>query len=158
MSRFISCYIRGLVFFPQIARACRDRGRALLFRGWSRLCLHAASLSVAEGASAAATAVARAARAEAMEKNAEEAADARETAAATTGRQLEKKLDEATGATSAALERAEKAEGALRTQRSQLVRTVPITVAMLHHSVRCLRWKSYFRRTNHLPWFTGWGS
>lgn len=56
-----------------------------MFRGWSRLCLHAASLSAAEGASAAATAVARATRAEAMEKEAEGAAhraDASERAAA----------------------------------------------------------------------------
>ncbi|CAB1113805.1 unnamed protein product [Ectocarpus sp. CCAP 1310/34] len=59
----------------QIARACGDTGRRSLFRGWSRLCLHAASLSAAEGASAAATAAARAVRAEAMEKEAEAAAE-----------------------------------------------------------------------------------
>ncbi len=53
-----------------------ERDRALVFRGWSRLCLHAASLSAAEGASAAATAVARAARAEAKEKEAAAAANA----------------------------------------------------------------------------------
>ncbi|CAM9574872.1 unnamed protein product [Pylaiella littoralis] len=58
-----------------ITRVCGERDRALVFRGWSRLCLHAASLSAAEGASAAATAVARAARAEAMEKEAQAAAD-----------------------------------------------------------------------------------
>ena len=52
---------------PQIARVGRDRDRALVFRGWSRLCLHAGSLSAAEGASAAATAAARAAYTEAME-------------------------------------------------------------------------------------------
>lgn len=46
-----------------------------MFRGWSRLCLHAASLCVAEGASAAATAIARAARAEAMEKEAQAATE-----------------------------------------------------------------------------------
>lgn len=46
-----------------------------MFRGWSRLCLQAASLSTAEGASATSTAVARAARAEAMEKEAAAAAD-----------------------------------------------------------------------------------
>ncbi|CAM9154775.1 unnamed protein product, partial [Laminaria digitata] len=57
-----------------IIRIGRDRDRALLFRGWSRLCLHAASLSAAEGASAAATAAARAARAEAMETEATAAA------------------------------------------------------------------------------------
>ncbi|CBN77476.1 hypothetical protein Esi_0059_0111 [Ectocarpus siliculosus] len=57
------------------SRVCGERDRALMFRGWSRLCLHAASLSAAEGASAAATAAARAARAEAMEKEAEAAAD-----------------------------------------------------------------------------------
>ncbi len=54
----------------KITRVCGERDRALVFRGWSRLCLHAASLSATEGASAAATAVARAARAEAMEKEA----------------------------------------------------------------------------------------
>ena len=59
----------------KITRVCGERDRALIFRGWSRLCLHAASLSVAEGASAAATAVARAARAKAMEKEAEAAAE-----------------------------------------------------------------------------------
>lgn len=47
---------------------CRDKDKRLLFRGWNRLCLHAASLSVAEGAFAAATAVARAARAEAEQE------------------------------------------------------------------------------------------
>ena len=46
-----------------------------MFRGWSRLCLHAASLSAAEGASAAAPAAARAARAEAMETEATAAAE-----------------------------------------------------------------------------------
>lgn len=46
-----------------------------MFRGWSRLCLHAASLSAAEGASAAATALARAARAEAVETEARAAAE-----------------------------------------------------------------------------------
>lgn len=46
----------------KITRVCGERDRALLFRGWSRLCLHAAS--AAEGASAATTATARATRAE----------------------------------------------------------------------------------------------
>ena len=59
----------------KITRVCGERDRALIFRGWSRLCLHAASLSAAEGASAAATAVARAARAEAMEAEAAAAAE-----------------------------------------------------------------------------------
>ncbi|CAN0394905.1 unnamed protein product, partial [Ectocarpus sp. 8 AP-2014] len=63
-----------------ITRVCGERDRALMFRGWSRLCLHAASLSAAEGASAAATAAARAARAEAMEKEAEAAAASAEVA------------------------------------------------------------------------------
>lgn len=60
--------------FVKIIRVCGERNRALLFRGWSRLCLHAASLSAAEGASAAATAFARAARAEAMQQEADAAA------------------------------------------------------------------------------------
>lgn len=42
-----------------------DRNMRFLFHGWTRLCLHAASLNAAEGASSAATAAARAARAEA---------------------------------------------------------------------------------------------
>ena len=71
-----------------------ERDRALIFRGWSRLCLHAASLSAAEGTSAAATAMARAARAEAMEKEADaarasaEVARAREEAQRETDRRL----------------------------------------------------------------------
>lgn len=54
----------------QITRVCGDRDRLLLFRGWSRLCLHAASLNAQEAASADATAAARAARAAAMDKEA----------------------------------------------------------------------------------------
>lgn len=49
-----------------------------MFRGWSRLCLHAASLSSAEAASATATAVARAVRAEAMDKEAKAAVEKEE--------------------------------------------------------------------------------
>lgn len=60
----------------KISRLCRERERALIFRGWSRLCLHAASLSAAEGASASATAMARAARAEAVKREAAAAANA----------------------------------------------------------------------------------
>lgn len=58
----------------QIFRLCSNRDRLLIFRGWSRLCFHAASLSAAEGASAAKTASARASRADAMEKEAAAAA------------------------------------------------------------------------------------
>lgn len=58
--------------------AVGDRSRRLLFRGWSRLCLHAASLNAIEGASSAATAAARAARAEAERKSAEAAISATE--------------------------------------------------------------------------------
>lgn len=54
----------------QIARRYRDINKCLLFRGWNRLSLLAASLNVAEGASAAAIAVARIARTDAMEKEA----------------------------------------------------------------------------------------
>ena len=59
----------------KIIRMCRDKDKATLFRGWSRICLHAASLSAAEGASAAATATARATRAEAMQLEAVAAAE-----------------------------------------------------------------------------------
>ena len=61
--------------FVQITRVGRDRDRALVFRGWSRLCLHAASLSTAEGGSVAARAAARAVRAKAMETEATAAAE-----------------------------------------------------------------------------------
>ncbi|CAN0561088.1 unnamed protein product, partial [Ectocarpus sp. 12 AP-2014] len=37
-----------------ITRVCRDRDRASMFFGWTRLYLHAATLSAAEGAAAAA--------------------------------------------------------------------------------------------------------
>lgn len=63
-----------LSFVVEIARIGRERDRVLILRGWSRLCLHAASLSAAEGALAAGTATARAARAEAMEMEATAAA------------------------------------------------------------------------------------
>eukprot|EP00752_Nemacystus_decipiens_P010863 g9658.t1 len=106
-----------------IARSCRDRARVLLFRGWSRLRLHAASLSAAEGASAATTVAARAGRGERMQKQAE-AADQRETSAAATDGQLKRRLDEVTAAMSVALKRAEKAEGALRAQGGQLIARV----------------------------------
>ena len=59
----------------KIIRVGQDRDKNLMFRGWSRLCLHAASLSAVEGASAAATAAARAVRAEAMETEAIAAAE-----------------------------------------------------------------------------------
>lgn len=59
----------------KVTRLSGKRDKALLFRGWSRLCLHAASLSAAEGASASATACARATRAEAMEKEAKAATE-----------------------------------------------------------------------------------
>ena len=74
---------RALRFFVavQIIRICGERDRALLFRGWSRLCLHAAFLFAAEGASASATAAARAAREEALEKEAESAIATAEAAA-----------------------------------------------------------------------------
>ena len=74
--------ILRFIVVVKITRACGGRDRALLFRGWSRLCLHAASISAAEGASATAAAVARAARAEALDREAETAAARAEAAAA----------------------------------------------------------------------------
>lgn len=50
-----------------MSRISRDTDRRLLFRGWSRMCLHAASLNGTEGALAAAAAAARAARVKALE-------------------------------------------------------------------------------------------
>lgn len=76
-SKFVQrpCCHSHVVRLSQMGRVCRDREKRLIFRGWSRLCLHAASLSTAEGTSAAATAVARAVRAEAIEKEAEVATE-----------------------------------------------------------------------------------
>lgn len=72
--------------FPQIARIFARREARLSFRGWNRICMHAASLNAAEGALATATATSRAKRAEAIEKEAKitaENAEAwRETVAA----------------------------------------------------------------------------
>lgn len=64
-----------------------------------------------------------------MKNEAEEAADSRRTAAATTDGQREEKVDGAQGAMSTALERAEKAEEALHRQGGRLVRTVPVPPA-----------------------------
>lgn len=74
-SRWLNFRLLISVTYGQINRVCIGREKALLFRGWSRLCLHAASLSAVEGALAAATAAARAARTEAMEKEAATAAN-----------------------------------------------------------------------------------
>lgn len=62
--------IHGTRARTQIACVCRNGDRRRLFRGWSRLCLHAASLCVAEAEEAATTATARATRADAMEREA----------------------------------------------------------------------------------------
>ena len=117
------------MLLPQIARVGRDRDKALVFRGWSRLCLHAASLSAAEGASAAATAVARAARTEAMETEATAAAEKAEAwkkaaaASADVAAAREQAAREVAGASKSAtkLERREEALGQeLRQERKRL--------------------------------------
>lgn len=71
-----------LLIDMQIARLCYDSDRRLLFRAWSRLCLHAASLNATESALATSAAVARAMRAEAMEEEAIAATAAAESASA----------------------------------------------------------------------------
>lgn len=97
----------------KITRVGRDRDKALVFRGWSRLCLHAASLSAAEGPSAAATAAARAVRAETMEMEAIAAAEKAKAYGAnpdTVASREQAKRDEAGASTSAAeLEQLEEA-------------------------------------------------
>lgn len=90
-----------------------------LFRGWSRLCLHAASLSVAERISAATAAAARAARAQKIQSEAQEAADVTKARR----RPTNSTTDEGqVGVESTALHRAEEEEGALHRQGAQLVR------------------------------------
>lgn len=70
-----------------MARIHAAREKARLFRGWSRICLHAASLSGTEGTCTAPTAAARAARAEGIGKELRDAtlmAQARREETATT--------------------------------------------------------------------------
>lgn len=62
----------------QIAHVNGNREKRLLFRGWSRICLHASSLSAAEGASVVVAAAARADRAEALERQAAAATEVAE--------------------------------------------------------------------------------
>lgn len=52
----------------QIARVCVDKQKRLMFRGWSRLCLHVASLHVAEGAVGAGCVTTRATSAKGMKR------------------------------------------------------------------------------------------
>lgn len=84
-----------------------------MFRGWNRLCLQAASLNAAEGASAAATAAARAARANAMEMEATAAKQKAAAIAATEEAMTENAGANPAGASALAL-RAEAAEQALK--------------------------------------------
>lgn len=116
-------------FNAQIDRGWKSRDKRLLFRGWSRLCLHAASLNAAEGASAAATAGARAARAEAMEKEATAAnktAEAWKKAAAasaaaaeakTAGKEAHSETSRISTLAAGLRERAETSERALQEQK-----------------------------------------
>lgn len=59
----------------QIIRVCRDKERSLLFRGWSCLCVHAASGNDAERASPTVAAASKTARGGAMEAEASIATD-----------------------------------------------------------------------------------
>lgn len=126
----------------QVIRVVKDRDRSLLLRGWTRLCLHAASLNAAEGASAAATAAARAARADAMQVEAAiatEKAEALRLAAAArpeaamagAGREDDRKevADVFTGV--AELER--RAEESERVTREQLKRRLKMAVRCNAH-------------------------
>lgn len=110
----------------KIARIARDKDRALMFRGWSRLCMHAASLSAAEGASASATAAARSARAKAVEMEAIAAAkkaEAMKRAAAVSKEVAESKEQAQRGAIELA-RREEVTIQALQRQRGRLVTTL----------------------------------
>lgn len=119
----------------KITRACGETDRALLFRGWSRLCLHAATLSAAEGASVAAMVFARAARAEAMDREAEDTADkaeARRRSAATSEETTEArdKAQSGTGEVSTlTTELRQRGEGTERMARDQQLRRIKILVS-----------------------------
>lgn len=120
-----------LILNNKVARVSIGHNKRLLFRGWSRLCLHAASLNAEEGALAAASASARAARAEAMEKEAKamaEKAEAwRQTATAVENVEAWKKGEKAKKYQGQALreaelrEREEQAEKIMRNCRNRVL-------------------------------------
>ena len=136
----------------KITRACGETDRALLFRGWSRLCLHAATLSAAEGASAAATTFARAAQAKAIEKEAEESSGTAEARRGTAGAnaEAEEARDRAQGGSdqtslvTAALE--QNGEDANRLAREQQTRRMK-TLVSARANVNAM---FYFRARYHL--------
>lgn len=83
--RFRLCLFHVAVDRSQVVHVLGARLKRNLFRGWSRLCLHAASLNAEESASATATAEARVIRARAIEREAAaalEIAESRKQAAA----------------------------------------------------------------------------
>lgn len=137
-----------VVVSAQIVRTCGEKDRALLFRAWSRLCLHAASLSAAEGASASATAMARAARAEAMEKEAEAAADKAEAwrraaaASAEVAAAREKALREASRGSVLTAELQQTKEEMEQVARQQQLRRVKILVRGYHSDSKIIVWVS----------------
>lgn len=94
-----------------------------LFRGWSRLCLHTASLNAAESASAVATATTRAARAEAVQNEAvvahETAESWKQVAAAATAAKEEALRGTSVTTTVAAAAARKRGDGAKRSLREQ---------------------------------------
>lgn len=110
-----------------------------LFRGWSRLCLHAASLSVAEGASAAATTAARAERVQRIQKEAEAATDMAAASSKLIGATTQEGLQ--ADVVSTAPQSAVKAQAVLHRQGAQLVRTgsassAAVVLSEIFHSMR----------------------
>ena len=122
-------------FSSQMHRIVRNRQRRSMFRGWSRVCLHAASLSAAEGASAAATAIARAARAEAMQKEAQAAVDKAEAwrraaaASAEVADAREKAQQLSTGVSTLTAQLKRRGEGTDHLVREQQLRRVKMLVS-----------------------------
>lgn len=111
----------------QITHVWRDKHRQQLFRGWSRLCLHAASLNAAEGDSAAATAVARATRVETIGNEADAAAARVKTATATTP--SEKEMQEVSGVSTLAGALQERVKVAERAARQEQERRAILVVS-----------------------------
>lgn len=114
-----------------------------MFRGWSRLCLHAASLNAAEGALATTTAAARAVRAEAVEKEATAASEQAESwrraaaASAEAAAVTEKARQEATGVLREAAkltDRADRLEDSLRQEQGL---RAGLLVRHIHQSFLC---------------------
>ncbi|CAM9128995.1 unnamed protein product, partial [Ectocarpus sp. 8 AP-2014] len=121
-----------------ITRVCGDRDRRSLFRSWSRLCLHAASVGAVDDVSAAAAEAARVAKADAVEKQARTPAERAK---------VSEKGHEDSMVAADLEKRAEEAEKAVDEQRRQ--QTVRMVARVLRDRNRRLLFRSWGRLCSH---------